>query len=473
MKPRHDISVARVRDAWRQSAIPMLCEYVRIPNKSPAFDPEWAANGYMDRAAELLRNWIRAQPVRGLSCEIVRASGRTPLLYAEIAGDTPETILLYGHFDKQPECGRWREDLGPWSPVLRNGRLYGRGAADDGYAVCAALIAIGALQAQGLPHARCVILIEGCEESASRDLPFYIEMLGALIGEPSLVICLDAECANYDQLWCTTSLRGVVNGTLRVATQREGTHSGGAGGVVPAPFRVARQLLSRIECERSGELLLDSLNVAIPDDRVREAQAMAHLIGDASNRRSTLLPGVRLLHEDTVELLLNNTWRPALTVIGADGLPPIAGAGNVLLPDIALQLSVRIPPSVDSSLAAAAIKQVLERDSPYGAHVAFEVGTQASGWVAPRFEPWLAESVEYASQRFFGRSTGYMGAGGSIPFMSMLGARFPATQFLVTGVVGPEANAHGPNEFLEIATAMNVTLCVAAVIADHAARKHA
>src|SRR5580692_570434 len=173
-----------VEQVWEDSAVPVLTDYMRIPNKSPAFDPEWEAHGFMRDAVKLLEAWARAHLPSGAALEIVQLPGRTPLIFIEIPGDARETILLYGHLDKQPEMSGWREGLDPWQPVIEGDRLYGRGAADDGYALFACLTAIGALQAQGIPHARCVIVIEACEESGSFDLPPYIEHLAKRIGTP-------------------------------------------------------------------------------------------------------------------------------------------------------------------------------------------------------------------------------------------------------------------------------------------------
>jgi acetylornithine deacetylase/succinyl-diaminopimelate desuccinylase-like protein len=452
---------------WDDSIVPTLCDYVRIPNKSPNFDPDWEKHGYMDQAAELMAEWCRRQPVRGMSVELVRLEGRTPLLLVEVEGQNADTVLLYGHLDKQPEFDGWSPGLSPWEPVIRDGKLYGRGGADDGYAVFGSLAAIRALQEQGVPHARCVILIEGCEESGSFDLPHYIEHLEDRIGTPSLVICLDAECGNYEQLWCTTSLRGNLTGTLKASVLTEGVHSGGASGIVASSFRVLRLLLDRLENPATGEALLPELYGEIPDARRAQAGAAAEVLGDAVYRRFPWVGEPSPIARDPVELLLNNTWRPTLSVTGAAGLPAPGAAGNTLRPWTSLKLSLRLPPDVDPALAAGAVKQALESDPPLGAKVEFKVDSAMGGWNAPPVAPWLEASMQAASTAFFGKPALYMGTGGSIPFMGMLGEKFPGVQFLVTGVLGPNSNAHGPNEFLHIAKAKRLTACVARVLADH------
>lgn len=462
-----------IDSVWDQSIVPTLSEYIRIPNKSAAFDPQWEQNGHMDRAAELLRKWCEAHTLPGMKIELMRLPQRSPLLYIEVpatAAASNDTVLMYGHMDKQPEFTGWLPGLDPWTPVLREGRLYGRGGADDGYAVFGSLLALRALAEQKIPHARCVILIEAGEESGSPDLPAYIDALADRIGEPSLVVCLDAECGNYDQLWCTTSLRGNLNGVLKVQVLTEGVHSGSASGIVTSSFRIARQLLARIEDAATGQLLIPELHGSVPPDRVEQAKAAAKALGEQVYRKFPFVAGMRPMAQDVSELLLNSTWRSTLSVTGVAGIPPLSSAGNVLRPATELMLSFRLPPNVDGQVAAKAIKQALESDPPYGAKVTFEAEASFGGWNAPATAPWLESALQGASQAFFGRDSMYMGTGGSIPFMGMLGEKFPRTQFMITGVLGPHSNAHGPNEFLDIATGKRVTACVAWVVAEHAKR---
>jgi acetylornithine deacetylase/succinyl-diaminopimelate desuccinylase-like protein len=456
-----------VDQRWDESIARELCDYIRIPNKSPLFDPDWEAHGHMDRAVALMERWCKDQDVPGMTVEVVRLPGRTPVLFLEVPGTGAETVLLYGHLDKQPEFTGWDKDLSPWEPVIRDGKLYGRGGADDGYAVFGSLTAIQALRQQGIPHARCVILIEACEESGSYDLPYYIDHLAERIGHPSLVVCLDAECGNYDQLWCTTSLRGNLIGRLRVDVLTEGVHSGGGSGIVPSSFRLIRQLLDRVECAETGEILPADLHAEIPADRIEQARSSAGILGDEVWRRFAWAGGTRPLTDDPAELILNNHWRPTLCVTGAHGIPEMGSAGNVLRPFTELKLSLRLPPSIDAAAAGQALKSLLERDPPGGASVAFEVESAMSGWQAPPVADWLEASMQRASRAFFGADALYTGTGGSIPFMGMLGERYPGVQFLVTGVLGPKSNAHGPNEFLHLATGKRVTACVARVLADH------
>ncbi len=457
-----------VEQVWMDSIVPELVEYIRIPNKSPAFDPDWQAHGYMDDAVALIERWCAAQSLTGLTVEVVRLEGRTPLIFMEVPGRIDATVLLYGHLDKQPEMSGWRDGLGPWQPVLEGERLYGRGGADDGYAAFASLTAIRALQEQGVAHARCVVIIEACEESGSYDLPAYMQALADRIGRPDLVVCLDSGAGNYEQLWCTTSLRGLIGGTLSVEVLGEGVHSGDAGGVVPSTFRIARRLLGRLEDAATGAVLPADFHAEIPAQRVRQAALAAEVLGASAYTKFPFLDGVRPGGEDIAELVLARTWRPALEVTGAAGLPLPADAGNVLRPRTALVLSVRLPPTLDAELATGRLRELLLAEPPYGARVEFDAKPPGDGWNAPAMPDWLLGAIDQASRDYFARPAVHMGEGGSIPFMGLLGEQFPDAQFLVTGVLGPNSNAHGPNEFLHLPMGRKVTACVAGVLAAHA-----
>lgn len=459
-----------IGNVWDSSIVPTLEQYIRIPNQSPLFDPDWKRNGHMDRAVALARQWVESQNVKGLTLEVHELEGRTPVIFMEIDGDASSTVLMYGHLDKQPAMVGWEDGLGPWTPVMRDGKLYGRGGADDGYAIFATISSIRALQEHGIAHSRIVVLIECCEESGSVDLPAYIDLLADRIGTPSLVICLDSGCGNYEQLWMTTSLRGSIVGNLTVEVLTEGVHSGDASGIVPSSFRILRILLDRLEDAETGRLIPEWLHAEIPPERLEEAKATASVVGDEVWSRFPFVPGMQPVGKDPLDLLLNRTWRPALSYTGQAGMPDLVQGGNVLRPKTSLKLSLRVPPSLDAADLDERMKELLEKDAPYGAKVTFEPEKGGGGWVAPPIAPWLQESVESASQAYYGKPAMTFGEGGSIPFMGMLGARFPEAQFLITGVLGPQSNAHGPNEFLHVPYARNLTACVAQVLADERGR---
>ena len=464
---------------WDEQIVPALTDYIAVPAKSPMFDADWARNGHIERVVRDAAQWVERQKLPGLKLEVIRLEGRTPLIFFELPATRPstDTVLLYGHLDKQPEFTGWRSDLGPWTPKYEHGKLYGRGGADDGYAIYASLTALMALDAQGIGRPRCVGVIETCEESGSTDLPAYIDALKPRLGNVSLVVCLDSGAGNYDQLWLTTSLRGMVSGVLKVEILTEGVHSGDASGLVPSSFRILRQVLDRLEDSKTGRLLPESFHCEIPASRVEQTRRAAQILGEEVWKRFPWACGadgaVALpTSTDPTEALLNRTWRPTLSVTGADGFPELKNAGNVLRPYTAFKLSLRLPPLVDGNTAAQQLKTLLEDNAPYNAKVTFaadgRVGAQgATGWNAPELAPWLEQALNAASLAHFDAPVGYIGQGGTIPLMSMLQQGFPAAQMMVCGVLGPKSNAHGPNEFLHVPYGKRLTAAVAQVIAAH------
>ena len=462
---------------WDKDIVRQLTQYIEIPAKSPGFDANWAAHGYLETVVRNAATWVEAQKVQGLRLEVVRLEGRTPVLFFEVAASKPDstqTVLMYGHLDKQPEFNGWRNDLGPWTPKYEDGKLYGRGGADDGYAVYASIAAIQALQAQNVPHPRIVGLVESCEESGSYDLLPYVDALRPRLGDVALVVCLDSGAGNYDQLWLTTSLRGMASGTLKVEVLTEGIHSGDASGLVPSSFRIMRQVLDRLEDSETGRLLPASFHCEVPAERLAQAKATAAVLGQEVTRRfpwahydcegatTFVLPTTT----DPVQALLNRTWTPTLSVTGAEGFPALVDAGNVLRPYSAFKLSLRLPPLVDAAQAVQEMKALLEDNAPYQARVTFESNGGATGWNAPQTAPWFERALNEASQAHFGASCGYIGQGGTIPLMNMLSRGFPQAQMMVCGVLGPKSNAHGPNEFLHVPYAKKLTAAVAKVISS-------
>ena len=466
----------QVTRQWDADIVPQLTDYIAIPAKSPGFDPQWQQHGFIETVLRNAAEWVEAQQVPGLKLEIVRLPGRTPVLFFEVDGTragAAQTILMYGHLDKQPEFTGWRSDLGPWTPKYEDGKLYGRGGADDGYAVYASIAAVQALKAQGKPHPRIVGLIETCEESGSYDLLPYVDALRPRLGDVGLVICLDSGAGNYDQLWLTTSLRGLAGGTLKVQILTEGIHSGDASGLVPSSFRIMRQVLDRLEDSKSGRLLPQSFHCEVPPDRLEQARATAAILGEEVYKRfpwahsdcggSTVF--ALSTTTDPVQALINRTWTPTLSVTGAEGFPAMQDAGNVLRPYTAFKLSLRLPPLIDAGQAVQELKTLLEDNAPYQALVTFEANGAASGWNAPPTTPWFEQALDAASLAHFGAPVGYIGQGGTIPLMNMLAEGFPTAQMMVCGVLGPKSNAHGPNEFLHVPYAKRLTAAVSQAMA--------
>jgi acetylornithine deacetylase/succinyl-diaminopimelate desuccinylase-like protein len=481
-------ALAHVTQEWDNDITQRISDYIAIPAKSPGFDPDWLAHGHIDTVMRNAADWVTAQKVEGLKLEVIRlnkpdGTPRTPVLFFEIPAHqstSAQTVLMYGHLDKQPEFTGWRNDLGPWTAKLETGKdgatqLYGRGSADDGYAVYASIAAVKALKAQGAPHPRIVGLIETCEESGSYDLLPYVDALKTRLGDVSLVVCLDSGAGNYDQLWLTTSLRGMASGVLKVQVLTEGLHSGDASGLVPSSFRIMRQVLDRLEDSATGRLLPASFHCEVPADRLAQAKATAAILGDEIHKRFPwahydcggssvfTLPTTT----DPLQGLLARTWAPTLSVTGAEGLPALQDAGNVLRPYTAFKLSLRLPPLVEAAQAVQQLKALLEDNAPYQAKVTFESAGGATGWNAPSNAVWFEKALNDASTAHYGAPCGYIGQGGTIPLMNMLSQGFPKAQMMVCGVLGPKSNAHGPNEFLHVDYAKKLTAAVASVIAAH------
>ena len=449
---------------WDNQILPTIIEYIKFPNKSPVFDPDWEANGYMDQVVDLASDWVNKHKPDNSTLNIYKEAGRTPLMILDVPGNSDGTVLMYGHLDKQPEMEGWAEGLDPWKPVLKDDKLYGRGGADDGYAIFASVCTVNALLDQGISLPRIVILIECSEESGSPDLPFYMDHCADVIGSPDLVICLDSGAGNYEQFWTTTSLRGLIGCTLRVDILKEGIHSGGGSGIAPSSFRLVRELLSRLEDEDTGHIIVENLKVEIPEYRIKEIKAMVNVLGDEVYNTLPWVAGAGPITNDKVEMVMNNTWLPMLSVVAADGLPGVKDGGNVLRPYTTIKLSLRIPPTLDANAAQNIVEELFTSNPPYGAAVSMEFEEPATGWEAPPLAQWLDDAIQHASETVYSKPALAMGEGGTIPFMSMLGEKFPEAQFVITGVLGPYSNAHGPNEFLHIPYAKKLTSCVGMII---------
>jgi len=452
-----------IEDFWDANILPTLTDYIKIPNKSPAFDPDWKQNGHMDAVLALAKKWIEKFQPDGSTVHIEEGEDKTPMIIIEIPGERDGNILMYGHLDKQPEMEGWKAGLGPWTPVYLDDKLYGRGGADDGYALFASLGSILSLKTQGVKLPRIVILIEFSEESGSPDLPYYMDHFKDTIGNVDLVICLDSGAGNYEQFWSTVSLRGMISCNLKVEVLSEGVHSGNASGMVPSSFRLIRQLISRLEDESTGEILVPELHCDIPDHRYAEADKMASALnGDFGSFpwHDTTSP----MTKNSLDGLIGRTWKPTLSVVGSDGIPSIQNGGNVLRPYTKLKLSFRLPPTVNCNIAMNTVDKVLRKNPPNHASVSIDWDEPANGWNAPKLSKWLEDAIEEASQSFYNKPAMAMGEGGTIPFMAMLGEQFPAAQFVVTGVLGPNSNAHGPNEFIHIPFAKKLSASIAFIL---------
>ncbi|KAJ9455791.1 Cys-Gly metallodipeptidase DUG1 [Diplonema papillatum] len=463
-----------VKATWDETIMPAMMKYLEVPNQSPNYDPEERKNGLTEQAMAVLVDWVKAQDVEGMEVHLMEEAGKTPFLLVDIkstATSDSKTLLMYGHMDKQPPmedtAPGWMEGLGAYTPVVRDGKLYGRGGADDGYAVFAAITSVRALQKAGLPHGKIVVAIEACEESGSFDLPHWIEKSRGIIGDVDLVVCLDSGTLDYDTMYITTSLRGVCGGRLSVSLLKEGLHSGLGGGIVPDSFRVARMILSRLEDEATGDVKCAECHAEIPQDVKDSFKYLDSTEKKLISGPIATLDGIDLQAPESL-LALRNAWMPCVTVVGADGLPSCASAGNVVRQTTALQLSVRLPPIVDPHAANMAVQKLLTANPPYNAKVTYEPEFSGPGWAAPPLQPWCKKLLETASRSAFSRPLARLSVGGSIPFMGMLGDMYPAAQFCITGILGPQSNAHGPNEFLHIDYTQRLIVGLTRVLFGHA-----
>ncbi len=460
-----DSMMERSEQIWEQSILPSLSEFIEIHALSPDFEPDWEKLGELQATIDLFCKWLDEQGIEGMSYEVHSINKHTPVLLVTVEGTGPGEVLFYSHLDKQPSRPElWSEGLHPLKAVRRDPFLFGRGSVDDGYGgyVCATSIRL--LQEAGIPHPKATFLIETCEESGSFDLPPYLDNLSAKLGSPDLVVVLDSGGPSYDHIWITEALRGLVSGTLSVTVSHEGVHSGSSGGAIPSSFRIQRILLDRIEDSKTGNLLIPEMYVEISDKIKQEAKALGNILGENMWNSLPVVDTLVVDSKDADQLLLDINWRPALTVIGADGIPSIQTAGNVLRTNTDLKLSFRIPPGVKAEEVQNIIKQILERDPPYGAEVTYHPNEPADGFHAPPLHKGVADALDRASEHLTGHSSMATWVGGTIPFMAMIQSKFPNACFLCTGSSGPGNNAHGPDEKLHIPHSKRLNVVLASAI---------
>ncbi len=447
--------------------LPALEEFVRIDNLSPSFDPNWETNGKAEKAGMHLINWAKSQGIKGLKAELYKEPGKTHMVFIEIESQgIDKTILLYGHFDKQPALGEWAEGLYPNKPVLKDGLLYGRGASDDGYALFAFIESIKLIQNQNLKHGKIIITLESGEESGSADLVPLLISLKDRIGNPDLMVCMDSGCKDYSSFWLTTSLRGAANFELEIQCLKEDVHSGEGSGVAPDSFTILRMLLDRLEDSKTSKVIVP-INVEIPKYRIEDAKKLGDYLKEKTvNDLIKLEDGVKPLSEDYQEAILNNTWRPSITIIGLTGLPKAEGASNVLRKNLKATISIRLPPTLNCKDAEKVVIDTLTKNPPYNAKITAKCLVSMNGWAAKDMNPCLKKSFAESSKFLFGKDYYNCGEGGSIPFVSQLGELYPKCEILVTGVLGPNSNAHCTNECLNIDYTIKMIVALSHAIYD-------
>lgn len=461
-----DRLMARADELWEESIIPSLSDFIKIEALSPSFEPNWREKRELDATIDLFTKWLVEQELEGMEYKVHRIGERTPVLLVTVEGTGPGEVIFYSHLDKQPSRPElWSEGLHPLKGVRRDPWLYGRGALDDGYGGYVCVTALKMLQEQRVPYPRSHFLIETCEESGSYDLPPYLELLTEDLGDPDLIVVLDSGGPDYEHIWVTEALRGLVAGNLSVQVSNEGVHSGMSGGVIPSSFRIQRMLLDRVEDSKTGKILVPEMYVEISDKVRKEAEELGKLLGDEIWAQLPVVDTLRPHNEGSAEILLDMNWRPAMSVIGANGMPPTQTAGNVLRTHTDLKLSFRIPPGVNSEIIDSILKERLESNPPYGSKVEYIPDAAADGFHAPAMDGKIADALSSASLHISGLPPMATWVGGTIPFMAMMQKKYPSAQFFCTGTGGPGNNAHGPDEKLHIPSSKRLTAVLSATIA--------
>lgn len=446
-----------VESEFTNNALPSFKTFLTIENCTPAYDPDWDKNGLLKSAASHLKAYaLKSSGVQGLNAILSSDEGKTPFLLVTVdstSGDG-KSILLYGHFDKQPPNSGWSQGLGPYLPVEKDGYLYGRGSADDGYAFYAMLTIIKALQNFNIPHPKFVIILEGSEESGSIDLPIYIEEYQQFIGQPDLILALDSGIIDYNRIWLTSSLRGVVSCDLTVKTLTKGVHSGKGSGIAPESFMIIRKLLSKLE-DYNDQSRMKDFEVEIPDSEKTKISKAVEVMGDDWCSKIPILPGMKLLGDTPTDRLINWTWKPALTVAGARGIPNVKDAGNVLRPYTTLYLSIRTPPTFDGILNGKKILEDITNQTPFNSTVLIENYEAFNGSLIKEPSDNLKSQIDNLAKNYISGGMAQIPVGISIPFTTIFSQYFPKSQILVTGCAGVDSNAHGPNERLNLSYTKN------------------
>ena len=463
-------------DKVKSTLIPVISDFIEIPNQSREFDEEWATNGLQERACKFAMDFADKQELKGFSMELVEEKDKPPVILGIVepfAGsgtmteNLSKTILMYGHIDKQPPLnGQWSEGLGPFTPVIKNGRLYGRGGADDGYAWFSCVMLAKALQVQNFPHNRLVFFFECDEESGSRDLMYYMNKLKTKIGSPSLIFCLDSGTIDYDHFCLTTTLRGYINFTLRVDVMTQGVHSGSSSGVIPSSYRILRKILDDFEDANTGNLPLE-FYPDIPGEKYKQSYELIEALGGEIDYMFPKVEGLEQVGKTGFQNYMNRIWKPQLSVTGIDGLPSCSTAGNVLLPYTKITCSIRLAPSTDGSKIKEFVEDYFSKvDVPYNAKFSCDINSFGTGFECPAYSESLLKSLTRVGEETFKKPVLFYGEGGSIPFLNDIKSVFPEAQFIVTGVLGPEANAHGPDEMLELTYLEKLVIAMAKVLKD-------
>lgn len=449
-----------------------LKDFINVPNLTPMVDSEFLSNGLIEQAAECLDTWVKKLDIKGITRKEVRmGESICPLYIYVVDGEVDKTVMMYGHLDKQPyNAAKWSEGLHPTKAVVKDGWLYGRGGADDGYAPFLALLAVKNAQMQGAKIPRIALVLETEEESGSPSLTKLLETARPIIGNPAYCICLDSGAFDYKRLWLTSSLRGICVVDVNIQAGAQGYHSGETGGIIPETARVARVLMDRVDDSNTGKVLIPELQTEIPTWAKEEAKYIANLSGDRMYKKYNFTPGVEAMGQENLpEMYLNNTWRANASITGADGFPPIKSAGNVVRSKTSYRISMRLPPNCKPVQAVKGMHRALSKETPYNCQIELEGNHTGSGWCMKEQAPWFDKALKDIGTEFYGEKPGSYGMGGSIPFLSELEIMFPSTNILALGIIGEKSNAHGPDEGMNLDYTKRLLCCVSHLLTTIAA----
>ena len=438
--------------------LPNLMNFIRIPNLSPLFDPNWKTNGYLFKAANLIVSYAKSLNIKNAEINLLQDSGHTPMVFIEIPASRKNdnrTVIFYGHYDKQPYGTGWDKDKSPTNPVIVDGRLYGRGSADDGYASFSILTAIKTCQEFNCLMPRICCLFEGAEESTDADLKYYFDKLIPILGDNVVAfIPLDSGCPDYDRLWMANSLRGIVDIDVNIQTLDQESHYGPeASGIIAENLFLMRKIYDGLVDSTNGEFKLEEFKIAedkIPAIVMEQMQKEIEIVGDNFIKNIPLYEGVSPLKTDVKELMINNRWKPSCFILGIDNCPKTEDRGFGVSSGINVRMSIRIPPTVDKNKAIEALKKALSDNIYFGAQVKLGYLDYGEGVLLANMSNKVKNILNKASLEFFGNESVFTGVGGSIPFIGYFQSKYPNTDIICTGIVGSDSHEHGPNENLNI-----------------------
>ena len=456
-----------IEKMFTYNMIPNLMNFIRIPNLSPAYDYEWNTNGLLLKAANLIIAYAKSLEIKNAQINLIQDKGYSPLIFIEIPASRPNdnrTVLLYAHFDKQPHGTGWDDDKGPTKPVIQNGRLYGRGSADDGYASFSMLTAIKACQEHNCPLPRICLIFEGAEESTDEHLTYYFNKLLPIIGENVIAfIPLDSGCADYDRLWITNSLRGVCDYEINIQTLDNNISFGPeASGRIAENLFILRKAIDAVMDTSTGDVKIEEFYVKdIPEEIQEEMDKEIEIVGEQFFKEIPLYEGVKPLKTDIKEAMINNRWKPTCSILGIDNCPKIEDNGFGVKKSITVKMSMRLPPGIDSHAALEALKKVVKENIYFDAKVKFLSAEVADGWKLTNFSEKTKNVLNKASKEYFGNELVFKGMGGSIPFITYFQTKYPNADVICTGILGADCFEHGPNEnlHLEACKKMILVLC--------------